>query len=64
MEIHSFISPCKNIIFKIKPLKKKPNILHNSRTNLKFQHKPKFIHPKHTTVTLIFSCKTYVKGGK
>jgi hypothetical protein len=46
MEIHLFISPCKkNIIFKIKPLKKKkPKILqrcpYNSIiTNLKFQHK-------------------------
>jgi hypothetical protein len=40
MEIHSFISPCKNIIFKIKPLKE-TNICHNSITNLKFQHKAK-----------------------
>jgi len=42
MEIHSFISPCKNIIFKIKPLKE-TKICHNSITNLKFQHKAKNI---------------------
>jgi len=40
---NSNISPCKNIIFK-KILEKKPNPsrYHNSITNLKFQHKPKY----------------------
>jgi hypothetical protein len=40
-----YISPCKNIIFKIKnPLKKNqnPSKYYNSITNLKFQHKPKY----------------------
>jgi hypothetical protein len=44
---NSNISPCKNIIFK-KILEKKPNPsrYHNSITNLKFQHKPKYIFSK------------------
>jgi len=40
---NSNISPCKNIIFP-KSLKKNqnPSRYHNSITNLKFQHKPKY----------------------
>jgi hypothetical protein len=39
------LSPCKNIIFKKKnPLKETqiPSRYHNSITDLKFQHKPKY----------------------
>jgi hypothetical protein len=40
---HSNISPCKNIIFQ-KPSKRNqnPSKYHNSITNLKFQHRPKY----------------------
>jgi hypothetical protein len=45
---NSNISPCKNIIFKINPLKKETKILQRSynsiRTNLNFQHKPKYYY--------------------
>jgi hypothetical protein len=40
---NSNISPCKNIIFQ-KPSKRNqnPSKYHNSITNLKFQHRPKY----------------------
>jgi hypothetical protein len=41
---NSNISPCTNIIFKKKSSKRNqnPSRYHNSNTNLKFQHKPKY----------------------
>jgi hypothetical protein len=38
---NSNISPCKNIILNKNPLQN-PSRYHNSITNLKFQHKPKY----------------------
>jgi hypothetical protein len=38
-----YISPCKNIIFKKSSKRNQnPSRYYNSRTNLKFQHKPKY----------------------
>jgi hypothetical protein len=41
---NSNILPCKNIIFKIKSFKRNqiPSRYHNSTTNPKFKHKPKY----------------------
>jgi hypothetical protein len=40
---NSNISPCKNIIFKKSSKRNQnPSRYHNSITNLKFQHKPKY----------------------
>jgi len=42
---NSYISPCKNIIFRNSSKKNQnPSRYYNSGTNLKFQHKPKY-HP-------------------
>jgi hypothetical protein len=40
---NSNISPCKNVIFqKASKRNQNPSRYYNSRTNLKFQHKPKY----------------------
>jgi hypothetical protein len=44
MEVEIFISPWKNIIFKKSSKRNQnPTSYYNSKTNLNFQHKPKYM---------------------